>query len=66
MDLAVSLLYPDDKPYDLAIFDTRIPGVAERFHRERAAGGEEGEVEMLDLDHPVLIVRPNGAREERR
>jgi hypothetical protein len=48
--------------YELEIFDVRIPGTAERFHRARLAWGESAEVEMLDLDHPVLVIRPGGAR----
>jgi hypothetical protein len=38
------------------------PGGKERYNRVRAAWGEDADVEMLDLDHPVLIVRPGGAR----
>ena len=45
----------------LIIFDLRIPGAAERFHRERWAWAEAGDVEMLDEDHPVLIVQPGSA-----
>jgi len=48
--------------FTLILFDLRIPGAAERFHRERWAWAEAGEVEMLDQDHPVLIVRPGSAR----
>ena len=44
------------------VYDVRLPGVAERFHHDRLAWGEAADVEMLDLDHPVLIVRPGGAR----
>jgi len=48
--------------FTLILFDLRIPGAAERFHRERWAWAEAGEVEMLDQDHPVLIVRPGSSR----
>ena len=48
--------------FTLISFDLRIPGVAERFHRERWAWAEAGNVEMLDEDHPVLIVRPGTLR----
>jgi hypothetical protein len=45
----------------LVLFDLRIPGVAERFERERAAWGKANDLEMLDKDHPVLLVRPGAA-----
>jgi hypothetical protein len=45
----------------LVVFDLRTPGIAERFERERAAWGEASDVEMLDEDHPMLIVRPGAA-----
>jgi len=44
-----------------ALFDLRIPGVAERLHRERAAWQEQSEIEVLDKDHFILIVYPGGA-----
>ena len=48
--------------YILVIFDIRIPGVADRLHRERAAWQEQSDIEALDKDHFMLIVRPGGAR----
>ena len=42
----------------LVVFDLRIPGVGERFEREHGAWGKASDIEMLDDDHPVLIVRP--------
>ena len=48
--------------FTLIVFNLRIPGAAERFHRERWAWAEAGDVEMLDEDHPVLIVHPGSAR----
>ncbi len=42
----------------MVLFDLRIPGVAERLHRERAAWQERGDIEALDQNHFVLIVRP--------
>jgi hypothetical protein len=46
----------------IVLFDLRIPGVAERLHRERAAWQEQSTVEALDEQHFVLIIRPGGAR----
>jgi hypothetical protein len=48
--------------FTLIVFDLRIPGAVDRFHRERRAWAESGDVEMLDEDHPVLIVQPGSAR----
>lgn len=45
----------------LTAFDVRIPGVAERLHRERAAWAECADIEAIDRDHYVLVVRPGGA-----
>jgi hypothetical protein len=39
------------------LFDLRIPGSTERIHRERAAWQEHSEIEALDSDHIVLIIR---------
>jgi hypothetical protein len=53
--------YRNNAEFTLIIFDLRIPGAAERFRRERWAWAEAGDVEMLDEDHPVLIVQPGSA-----
>jgi hypothetical protein len=42
----------------VVLFDLREPGAAERLHRERAAWAEAGDLEALDVNHYVLIVRP--------
>jgi hypothetical protein len=57
-----SKLCSKEEPSVWVLFDIRIPDVTERFSRERAAWGEYADVEMFDLNHPVLIVRPGGAR----
>lgn len=54
--------YQEGKTEILAIFDVRIHGLAGRLHSEHAAWGEWGDIENLDKDHYVLIVRPGGAR----
>lgn len=59
---APKVLYPNGKPYDLSIFDLRIPGAIESYWSERVAWAEAGDIEMLDEDHIVLIVRPGSAR----
>lgn len=42
----------------IVVFDLRDPEAAGRFHRERAAWGKQSEVEMLDENHAVIIIRP--------
>jgi hypothetical protein len=54
--------YRNRAEFTLIVFDLRIPGAAERFHRERWAWAEAGNVEMLDENHPVLLVKPGSAR----
>ncbi len=56
-------VYPNREAYELVIFDVRIPDVAERLHRERAAWQEHGDIEALDEDHFVLVVRPGWVTE---
>jgi hypothetical protein len=65
-------VYPEEVSQVIIAYDVRIPGVEERFvldtnwcqylHRERLAWSEDGDVEMVDRDHPVLIIRPGGAQ----
>ena len=54
--------YRNSAEFTLVVFDLRIPGATESFQRERRAWAEAGDVEMLDEDHPVLIVQPGSAR----
>lgn len=49
------------RSYELVIFDVRVPDAKERFDSERAAWAERGDVEMMDFDHPILIIRAGGA-----
>ncbi len=50
-----------DKPYELVLFDIRVPGTLERLLSERAAWREVARVELLDPDHAVLVVLAGGA-----
>jgi hypothetical protein len=54
--------YPISQEFTLVVFDLRLPGAAERFHRQRRAWAEAGDVEMLDEVHPVLFVKPGSAQ----
>jgi hypothetical protein len=40
------------------LFDLRIAGSAERLHRERSVWQVCSDIEALDEDHYVLIIRP--------
>jgi hypothetical protein len=40
-------------------FDLREPGGVELFHEYLDFYGEDGDVEVLDENHPVLLVRVN-------
>jgi hypothetical protein len=60
--LAPRRAYRKNAEFTLVVSDLRIAGTAERFHRERWAWAEAGDVEMLDEDHPMLIVRPGVLR----
>jgi hypothetical protein len=53
----------DNSPALLVLFNRRYPGVAERFHSEWEAWGEGADdVEYIDANHVVLVIRPGGAR----
>ena len=51
----------DSRPYELVVFDTREPGIAERLSSQRTAWQTSATVEPLDPDHAALIVRAGGA-----
>lgn len=54
--------YPHSEECTLIVFDVRLPGAAEALHGQRAAWQEDSDLEALDKDHFVLVVRPGGAR----
>jgi hypothetical protein len=45
----------------IVIFDLRCPKALERLRRERAAWQADADIEALDENHFVLVVRPGGA-----
>src|SRR5215207_4669124 len=59
---APKTLYPSSSQHIIVLFDLRLPGTAERLDRERAAWQAQSDVEALDENHFVLLVRPDGAR----
>jgi len=56
----------DSPPETLIVFDCRGPGVKNRLHRERRAGGSAATVEVLEYGRAVLVVRPGSALETAR
>jgi hypothetical protein len=54
--------YRNSGEYTLVLFDLRVPGSVERLHSERAAWREHADIELLDFEHAVLVVRPGTAR----
>ena len=61
--IATNTSIPHNGPYELIVYDLRIPASAERLHRERATAAEYGDIEALDENHYVLIVHPGAAVE---
>jgi hypothetical protein len=57
-------LYNLDHPeYLVVLFDLRVPGGPSELHRQRAAWAEYSDIEALDEDHFVLVIRPGWASE---
>jgi hypothetical protein len=61
--LDAAQFYPNSTPSIVVLFDVAEPGMAEHFHAQRAVWGPDSDVEMLDLDHAVLIIKPGSALE---
>jgi hypothetical protein len=53
--------YPEKETEVGILFDLRIPGSAERIHRERALWRGRSDIEALDEDHFILVIRPDAA-----
>jgi hypothetical protein len=62
MNLVSKGLDPLRRMHILVIYDLRITGTAERLDREHEGWQGNADVEILDLDHAVLAIRPGGAR----
>ena len=54
--------FPTSSEYMVVLFDLRLPGTANRLDRERTAWQAQSDIEALDENHFVLLVRPGGAR----
>jgi hypothetical protein len=53
-------VYPNNEPYEIVVFDLLDAGACESLHRQRAAWQERCDIEALDENHFILIVRPGG------
>jgi hypothetical protein len=53
--------YPEVETEVRILFDLRIPGSAERIHHQRALWQERSDIEALDEDHFILVIRPDAA-----
>lgn len=62
MGSAPKTLYPDRLECIVVLFDLRLSGTAERLHHERASWQAQSDIEALDENHFVLLVRPGGAQ----
>jgi len=62
MRSTLKTLCPRSSEYIIILFDLRLPSTADRLDRERAAWQAQCDIEALDENHFVLLVRPGGAR----
>jgi hypothetical protein len=60
--IAPRTLYPSDPECLIVLFDLREPKAGEELHLGRAVWQEDSDIEALDEDHFILIVRPSAAR----
>ena len=58
MALALARLYPTGDEALITLYDLRNPEAVEQLHRGRAIWQEDSDIEALDEDHFVLVVRP--------
>jgi hypothetical protein len=60
MTLAPGKVYAKTTKTLWVLFDLGDPEARETLHRQRAAGGECFEIEAVDGDHAILVVRAGG------
>jgi hypothetical protein len=58
--------YSRDEADVRILFDLRIAGSADLLHRERSIWQERSDIEVLDEDHFVLIIRVGSASSDAR
>jgi hypothetical protein len=62
MTLAPESSYQSSSGCIVVLFSLREPGAAEELHHARAAWQDRSDIEALDEDHFLLIVRASRAR----
>ena len=62
MTLAPGKVYPKATKTLWVLFDLGDPEARETLHQQRAAWGECSNIEAVDGDHAILIVRPGGVQ----
>jgi hypothetical protein len=55
-------LYLSDPECLIVLFDLREPEAVEQLHRGRAIWQGDSDIEALDEDHFILVIRPGAAR----
>ena len=61
--IAPDIFYLNNPECMVSVFDLREPGAAAALHRQRARWTEYSDLEALDEDHFVLVVRPGWVTE---
>ncbi len=61
--IAPDTFYLNDPECMVTVFDLRERGAAATLHRQRARWAEYSDLECLDEDHFVLVVRPGWVSE---
>jgi hypothetical protein len=61
--IAPETVYPSHPEFLVVVFDLREPGGPAELHRQRATLQSYADIEALDENHFVLIVRPSWASE---
>lgn len=60
---APNLFYTSNSGCIIVLFDLRDPSAVEELHRQRAVWQGDSDIEALDGDHFLLVVRPGWAAE---
>jgi hypothetical protein len=55
-------VYPSSSLH-IILYDLQEPGAAEDLHYARAVWQRDSDIEALDEDHFILILRPGGVQE---
>jgi len=56
-------IIPDSEECLIVLFDLRDPSAVEGLHRGRSIWQGDSDIEALDEDHFILVIRPGAALE---